>query len=105
MDDGRSPFLVDRDRDIVQGGVQGIDLRVLEILDANLLVDARAEAKFLRVCASEVQHGREDADHLTLRSLQGVREAAAIQFERVDAGGGVCIRFADLDGAVLEFLR
>src|SRR5438309_4096380 len=103
--DGRPPFLVDRDRDVVQRRVQRIDLPVLEVLDSSLLVDARAQTQFLCVGASEIQYSREDPDHLALGALQGLREAVAVQVERVDARNRIRIPFADLDVAVLEFLR
>ena len=43
-DDGRPPFLVDSDRDVVQRRVQRIDFPILEVLDSSLLVDGRSQA-------------------------------------------------------------
>src|SRR5207302_43526 len=95
-DDGRPRFLVDRDCDVVQRRVQRIDLPVLEVLDSSLLVDARAQTQFLCVGASEIQYSREDPDHLALGALQSLREAVAVQVERVDARDRIRIPFADL---------
>src|SRR5438093_1157188 len=72
-DDGRPPFLVDRDCDVVQRRVQRIDLPVLEVLDSSLLVDARAQTQFLCVGASEIQYSREDPDLVEAQPLTCLR--------------------------------
>src|SRR5207247_4329153 len=99
------PFVIDRDREVVQGGIQGIDLRVLEILDPRLLVDARSQADLLGVGTAEIQDGRKDADHLSLGPSHRGGEASSVEFERVDAGDRKDVLLANLHRAILELLR
>ena len=104
-DDPGLPVLIARDREVVQGGIQGIDLRVLEILDPRLLVDARSQADLLGVGTAEIQDGRKDADHLSLGPSYRGGEASSVEFERVDAGDRKDVLLSNLHRAILELLR
>src|SRR2546428_12459985 len=77
-DHPRAAFLVDGHRDVVEGGVEPIDLCLGEVLHFGRLLHMCSETDFFRVRAAEVQDAGEDADALPFRSTDRVREAASL---------------------------